>query len=196
MKVDLYERIWMWAAGLMLAFFFGTLANASVREGMHPPSHVETIDPRAVFRDPRFSRQGLSVDGEGRLHVTVIGLTFVWMPAELELPADTPVTFHLTSPDVVHGYQIIGSNGQAMVVPGYVSRFTTRFPTPGEYLIACNEYCGIGHHAMAGKLRVVPAAEWKAPAGSAVTAGAAEAGAATGAANRAAGAAGGTHAAH
>lgn len=172
MKVDLYERVWMWAAGVMLAFFFGTLANASLRDGMHPPSHVETIDPRTVFADARFSRQGLSVDPEGRLHVTVIGITFVWMPAELVLPADTRVTFHLTSPDVVHGYQIIGSNGQAMVIPGYVSQFTTQFRT-GEYLIACNEYCGLGHHIMAGKLRVVSRAEWTppAPTGTAANAG-------------------------
>jgi heme/copper-type cytochrome/quinol oxidase subunit 2 len=50
-----------------------------------------------------------------------------------------------------------------MVVPGYVSQFTTEFPTPGEYLITCNEYCGVGHHTMAAKLHVVAAANWKSP---------------------------------
>jgi len=34
----------------------------------------------------------------------------------------------------------------------------------GEYLIACNEYCGVGHHTMAAKLHVVPARQWQAPA--------------------------------
>jgi cytochrome c oxidase subunit 2 len=38
-----------------------------------------------------------------------------------------------------------------MAVPGYVSQFTVTFP-PGEYVIACNEYCGIAHHVMVGKL--------------------------------------------
>jgi heme/copper-type cytochrome/quinol oxidase subunit 2 len=28
------------------------------------------------------------------------------------------------------------------------------FPKAGEYLITCNEYCGIYHHAMVGKLIV------------------------------------------
>ena len=51
-----------------------------------------------------------------------------------------------------------------MVVPGYISQFTTQFPHPGEYLIACNEYCGIGHHMMAAKLHVVPRAQWQSPA--------------------------------
>ena len=50
MKTSLYERIWGWGVGVMLVFFFGTLANASIRHGFHPPSHVETIDPRKVFR--------------------------------------------------------------------------------------------------------------------------------------------------
>ena len=84
------------------------------------------------------------------------------MPGELVIPAETPITFHLTSVDVIHGFQIVRSNGQSMVIPGYVSQFSTTF-APGDYLIACNEYCGIGHHTMAGKLNVVPKAQWKAP---------------------------------
>jgi cytochrome c oxidase subunit II len=159
MKVDLYERIWMWGVGIMLALFFGTLANASFRDGLRPPSHVETIDPRQVFATPPFQRQGVFVAGDGAVNVSVVGLTFAWMPNELTLPADTPVTFHVTSVDVTHGYQIVATNGQTMVIPGYVSRFTTRFDI-GEYLIACNEYCGIGHHEMAAKLTVVARDDW------------------------------------
>jgi cytochrome c oxidase subunit 2 len=97
------------------------------------------------------------------VHATVVGMMFVWLPAELTLPSDTPVTFHLTSADVVHGYEIVRTNGQSMVIPGYVSQFTTQFPA-GEYLVACNEYCGVGHHTMATKLKVVPKRAWRAPA--------------------------------
>jgi len=79
----------------------------------------------------------------------------------MTLPAATPVTFHITSVDVVHGFEIVRTNGQSMVIPGYVSQFTTTF-APGEYMIACNEYCGQGHHLMYGKVTVVPAAEWHA----------------------------------
>ena len=162
MKTDLYERIWGWGVGVMLVFFFGTLANASIRHGFHPPSHVETIDPRKVFQSEGFKRQGVTVDATGRISVTVIGMMFAWMPNELVVPAETPITFHLTSVDVIHGFQIVRSNGQSMVIPGYVSQLTTTF-APGEYLLACNEYCGIGHHQMAGKFRVVPKSAWRAP---------------------------------
>ena len=163
MNVDLYERIWMWGVGAMLAVFFGSTAAAAVMSQIHPPSHIETIDPRTALSDPRFNRQGVSVDASGRVHAIVVGLMFTWMPTELILPADTPVTFHLTSPDVIHGFEIVRTNGQAMVVPGYVSQFTTQFAA-GEYLVACNEYCGVGHHTMASRLKVVPKSQWQAPA--------------------------------
>jgi cytochrome c oxidase subunit 2 len=160
MNVDVYERIWMWGVGVMLALFFGSTAAAAFGHQIHPPSHVETIDPRTALGDPRFKLQGVSVDAQGRIHARVIGVMFAWLPTEMTVPADTPITFHLTSADVTHGYEIVRTNGQAMVVPGYISQFTTQF-APGEYLIACNEYCGIGHHTMAAKLHVVPRGQWK-----------------------------------
>jgi cytochrome c oxidase subunit 2 len=147
----------------MLVLFFGSLANASIRYGFHPPSHVETIDPKKVFQNPLFRRQGVSVDSLGGVHVSVVGMMYVWLPAELVLPAETPITFHLAAVDVIHGFQIVRTNGQSMVIPGYVSQFTTSFK-PGDYLIACNEYCGVGHHTMASRLKVVPKAGWQPPA--------------------------------
>ena len=159
MKIDLYEKIWMYGSGVMLALFFASLANGAVRQGHHPPSHVETIDPASVMKDERFRTQGVRVDEQGHIHAWVVGLMFVWLPAEMVLPADTPVTFHLTAVDVTHGYQIVRTNGQTMVLPGYVSQFTTTFDA-GDYLVACNEYCGQGHHNMAAKIKVVPKGEW------------------------------------
>ena len=120
MKIDLYERIWMYGAGVMLALFFASLANGAVSEGRHPPSHVETIDPSGVMQDPRFRQQGVRVDAEGRVHAWVVGLMFTWLPTEMTLPADTPVTFHLAAIDVIHGFQIVRTNGQTMVMPGWV----------------------------------------------------------------------------
>jgi len=31
---------------------------------------------------------------------------------------------------------------------------TTTFDTPGEYLVVCNEYCGLAHHLMQGTVIV------------------------------------------
>jgi len=168
MKVDLYERIWMIGTGAMLTLFFSVIAYEAVAMGRMPPSHIETIDPKKVLSDDRFNPQGVRVGSDGAVHAHVVGLMFTWLPGELTLPAGTPVTFHLSSIDVTHGYQIVRTNAQTMVIPGYVSQFTSTFDA-GEYLIVCNEYCGVGHHTMFAKLHVVPADQWQAPAAGGMT---------------------------
>ncbi len=154
MRVNVYEQFWMYASGVMIALFLGMIIYVTVATGARPPSHVETIDPATVMTDPRFENRGVATNADGSTTVTVVALTFAFLPAEFRVPAGQPVTFRLTSIDVVHGFQIVGTNANTMVVPGYVSQFTTTFEEPGEYLIVCNEYCGAGHHGMYGKLIV------------------------------------------
>ena len=153
MNVPLYEKIWMWAAGAMIVAFMATVAVGFAAGALQPPSHVETIDPATVWSDPRFAQRGVTATAGG-VTATAVGMTFAFNPAEFRVPAGTPVTFRLTSADVTHGFQIVGTNANTMVVPGYVSQFTTTFATPGEYLIVCIEYCGTGHHLMFAKLIV------------------------------------------
>jgi cytochrome c oxidase subunit 2 len=63
--------------------------------------------------------------------------------------------FHLTSLDVNHGFSLLPINLNLQLIPGYdyVLKFTPN--AAGEYHIVCNEFCGIGHHEMVGKLYVV-----------------------------------------
>jgi cytochrome c oxidase subunit 2 len=154
MHVHPYERFWMWAAAAIIVLFLGTMGVGLLGQGLHPPSHVETIDPQGVWTDPRFAERGVIANPDGSVTVTGLALMFAFQPAEIRVPAGRRVTFRLTSADVTHGFQVVATNGNAMVVPGYVSQFTTVFPEPGEYLIVCNEYCGLGHHLMMGKLIV------------------------------------------
>jgi cytochrome c oxidase subunit 2 len=153
MKVDLYEKIWLWAAGGIIVVFLGATVFATLSQGRVPPSHVETIDPGSVWTDPRFAERGVRINADGSVDVTIVALMFAFQPNEIRVPAGREVTFRLTSVDVIHGFQIVGTNGNTMVVPGYVSQFTTSFE-PGEYLIVCNEYCGTQHHIMSAKLIV------------------------------------------
>ncbi len=154
MHVDLYEKIWMWAAAAVSLIFLVAVAYGAVAHGTHPPSHVETIDPRQVRADPRFAKPGVTVRPDGSAEVVVLAQMFAFQPAEIRVKAGQPVTFRMTSADVIHGFQIAGTNANSMVVPGYVSEFTTTFAQPGEYLLVCNEFCGLAHHVMQGKLVV------------------------------------------
>ena len=153
MNVPLYEKLWMWASGVLIVAFLATIAVGVAGSALQPPSHVETIDPRRVWSDARFAKRGVTVD-DHRATVVMVAMMFAFQPAEIRVPAGRPVTFRMTSADVTHGFQIVGTNGNTMVVPGYVSQFTTVFRAAGEYLIVCNEYCGLSHHLMSAKLIV------------------------------------------
>jgi cytochrome c oxidase subunit II len=153
-NVELYERIWMWvAAGLLALFLCAILVSAGVN-AIQPPSHIETVDPTTLANHPEFGTPGVKVQPDGSVVVSVVAQMFSFSPDPIEVPADRPVTFRLTSPDVIHGFEVVGTNANAMVIPGYVSQFTVTFRKPGEYLIGCNEYCGTMHHNMVGKLIV------------------------------------------
>lgn len=154
MKVHLYERIWLWLAAGMIVLFLGAVLFAAGSHAVHPPSHLETIDPERVSTEGEFANHlGVRVEQDG-VTVRVVAEMYVFRPASMTVPAGRPVTFRMTSPDVIHGFQIVGTNVNAMVVPGYISQMTTRFDTPGEYLVMCNEFCGISHHLMHAKVIV------------------------------------------
>lgn len=154
MNVDRYEKIWMWFAALIIVVFITMTGISAVAFGIRPPSHVETIDPASAMADPRFANTGAVTDSSGHVTVTMVGGKFFWLPAEVRVPVGRPVTFRLTSIDVSHGFEIAKTNVNTMVLPGYVSQLTYTFQTPGEYLMVCNEYCGLGHHTMGSKIVV------------------------------------------
>ena len=154
MNVELYEKFWMWAATVILALFLGTILLTAASDAVRPPSHMETLDPAALSNNPEFSNPGVIVRPDGSIVVSVVAQMFTFTPNPIEVPANRPVTFRLTSADVVHGFEVAGTNANAMAIPGYVSQFTISFAKPGEYIIGCNEYCGLMHHGMVGKLIV------------------------------------------
>jgi len=148
MEIDRYERYWIWAATGMLALFLGAIVLTAVSGGAHPPSHVETINPETLTVGGEFASPGVVTAPDGSLTVVVRAEFYVFRPDVVRLPAGRPVRFRVTSPDVLHGFQIVGTNVNLTVAPGYVSEATTTFTEPGEYLVVCNEYCGLGHHNM------------------------------------------------
>jgi cytochrome c oxidase subunit II len=154
MHVDRYERYWMWAATGMLLLFTGAIVITAVTSAAHPPSHTEVVDPETLRITGEFATPGATTHDDGSLMVSLRAEFYVFRPEQVRVPAGVPVTFRVTSPDVLHGFQIVGTNVNLTVAPGYVSEATTTFETPGEYLVVCNEYCGLGHHLMQGKIIV------------------------------------------
>ena len=113
MKVDLYEKIWMWLAAGLIVAFLGAIVFAAGSQAIHPPSHMETIDPATVYDAPGFSDPGLVEEADGRLVVSIVAEMFLFDPDEIEVPAGRPITFRITSTDVIHGFDIVGTNANA-----------------------------------------------------------------------------------
>lgn len=108
-----------------------------------------------------------------RYEVHYVAKMWSFEPAELAIRPGSTVDLYLSTADVTHGMQIVGTNVNLMAVPGTVNYVRVKFDKPGEYLVVCNEYCGISHHNMAGKIRVSEEAVAQAAAAELAKAGAA-----------------------
>lgn len=84
--------------------------------------------------------------------VKITGYQFNWTFAPQRVKAGSLTRFDVTTSDVTHGVGLYDPDGQLMAsvqaMPGYTNKFEVRLKKPGKYLVACMEYCGIGHHKM------------------------------------------------
>jgi len=78
---------------------------------------------------------------------------WMWFPI-LKLRQGQTYRVHLSSLDLQHGFSIQPLNMNFQVVPGYDHVLTLTPTSSGEFSIVCNEFCGIGHHLMTGRIIV------------------------------------------
>ncbi len=72
----------------------------------------------------------------------------------LKLRKGQTYRLHLSSADLQHGFSLQPDNMNFQAVPGYDHVLTLTPTRAGEYSIICNEFCGIGHHMMTGRILV------------------------------------------
>lgn len=162
MNIHNYEKIWLVLAMVMIIGFISTVVYGATAVGVEMISdEPETIDSTALGEDDRFSNPRVEKVGDNEYEAYVIAQQFIFRPDPITVPANSTVTFYVTSPDVIHGFEIVGTNANSMVIPGEVTKLTVELNEPGEYGILCNEYCGGGHHTMEGKLIVQPEDEFE-----------------------------------
>lgn len=77
-----------------------------------------------------------------------------WSPV-LILKKDEWYNFHISSLDLLHGFSLQPNNMNFMVYPGYDHVLKFMPNVAGEYKVICNEFCGVGHHIMIGKIVVI-----------------------------------------
>jgi cytochrome c oxidase subunit 2 len=102
------------------------------------PTEAVRVDVTAFQWGWRFSYPGKGVSVVGNAHAQP---TFA-------VPADRPVSFELTSADVIHAFWIPEERFKRSAIPGRVNRFEMEFESRGREQGLCSEFCGLLHSAM------------------------------------------------
>jgi cytochrome c oxidase subunit 2 len=162
-RILLTELLWAFGVGVFIAAALGMILFTALDMSINPPSNVERIDPKTLHLSGEFAEQnlGTSVAADGSVAVRAIATQFMFLPSCIAVPMNRPVTLRFTSPDVIHGLLITGTNVNTMVVPGFVAQVHTEFTHAGDLLMPCHEYCGLGHSEMWARVQVLPDDQFK-----------------------------------
>jgi len=76
-----------------------------------------------------------------------------WYPV-IKLRKGQTYRLHISSLDLQHGFSLQPLNMNFQILPGYDHVLTISPTSSGEFSIICNEFCGIGHHTMTGRIIV------------------------------------------
>lgn len=157
------ELRWAAIVAAIVGIILIAILYAAIAMHVNPPSNSEYVDPKSLHLSAEFteSNLGTRVDADGRVVARVIATQFEFVPNCFVLPANRDVTIRLTSPDVIHGILVTGTNVNTMVLPGWVSQVHTVFRKTGDLLMPCHEFCGLGHSQMMATVRVVPPEQFR-----------------------------------
>jgi cytochrome c oxidase subunit 2 len=156
------ERLWVWVAlAWCIILFIGMIVWHLAGQQTTPSETYSVAPARFVQLTEDFVNQYKVREEKGIPVVRppaggdayLLASTWQWSPI-LELKKGQTYRIHLSSKDLQHGFSLQPVNYNLQVLPGYdyVMKLTPQ--EAGEFTIVCNEYCGIGHHLMVGKLIV------------------------------------------
>jgi cytochrome c oxidase subunit 2 len=160
------EKVWVAIAFAWCMVLFAMMPVWHLRGGQNPSGIRHRVEPLAYAKRVAEFIEQYKVGEESNLpvvepppgsHVYLQGSMWRWIPV-LRLQAGAEYVLHLSSTDVNHGFSLYPLNVNFQVVPGYDYGLRIQPTEPGEFNIVCNEFCGIGHHMMVGKVVVVPPA--------------------------------------
>ena len=134
------------AATLFSLALTGVIALSVRVFGIGLPTCLTDVRP---FREGKVIQQAPK-----RYEIHYVARMWRFEPADVSLVTGSAADIYLSTADVTHGMQIAGTNFNLMAVPGAVNYARVKFDKPGDYLVICNEYCGIAHHEMAARIHV------------------------------------------
>ena len=157
------EKMWVGIAFGWCIVLFAMMPLWQWKGGQNPSGVRRRTEPAAYFkRTQEFIKQYQVGDDRGMPIVApppgsdiyLAAMTFQWTPI-LKLEKGRQYTLHISSLDVNHGFSLYPVNVNFQVVPGYDYGLRVTPTASGDFRIICNEFCGIGHHTMVGRVIVV-----------------------------------------
>ena len=157
------ERTWVAIAFGWCMVLFAMMPLWQVKGGQNPSGIRRKVEPAAFYaRTQEFITQYQIGDDRGMPIVAppagsdiyLTAMSFQWTPI-LQLEQGKEYILHLSSLDVNHGLSLYPINVNFQVVPGYDYGLRVTPTAAGDFRIICNEFCGIGHHTMVGRVIVV-----------------------------------------
>lgn len=158
-SAERHERAWVFVAFVMLMGVLACTMYLVVYDyGMVVRTTGYRSDPTALGGSVPGSvpaaEAGLVKTGPNSYAVQMVAHMWGWTPTPLHIPQGATVTFYITSIDVLHGFEVKGTTINVTAVPGITGAVTYTFKRAGVFDIICNEYCGIEHQAMIGRIIV------------------------------------------
>jgi len=170
MEIHKYEKIWFAAALVLVVLFISSVAYGAVGAGIQMvDDEGGEINPNEIGDHPTFegyqdvagTEASVTQVNESHYEAQIQANHPNFFPGEITVPEGSTVTFYITAGDVIHSYDIVGTNVNTMVIPGQIAELTAEFEEPNEYGVVCSEYCGELHHEMEGMVNVVSEDEWE-----------------------------------
>ena len=163
--LDRAEIIWITIAFLWGVLMFAAMIYWHIVGEQNLSNEAYRIDPDVFATKAEAMTEQYTVREEGTTGLPVvhpppgsdvymIARLWEWWPI-LELEKDQTYRLHLSSMDWQHGFSLQPTNINVQVHPNYELVMTVRPNETGVFSVVCNEFCGIGHHSMVGRIHVV-----------------------------------------
>ena len=157
------EKLWVTIAFAWCMVLFAMMPLWHFKGGQNPSGIRRRVEPTAFYRRTQEFITQYKVGEDHGIPIVapppgsdiyLMAMTYQWTPI-LKLQEGAQYTLHLSALDVNHGFNLNPLNVNFQIIPGYDYGLRVTPTAAGDFRIICNEFCGIGHHTMVGRVIVV-----------------------------------------
>lgn len=160
------ERLWVTVAFAWCLVLFAMMPLWQLKGQQNPSGIRHKVEPTRYYQRVQEFIKQYQVGEEAGFPIVapppgsdvyLLAQMWKWTPI-LKLQKGVEYTLHLSALDVNHGFNLNPVNINFQVVPGYDYGLKIVPNAAGDFRIVCDEFCGIGHHTMVGKVIIVDSA--------------------------------------